>query len=113
MKLFVWLWQYLLLFNTAHVQTHLQRPLIHVWRQTQMALCFTLCGTQVVLEQSWKEARRLLCGVQPRAEVFKPTIDVNRVETPFPPEMVQFKMAVFLFALALISGQWCALTPST
>lgn len=105
-KLFVWLWQYVILFNTAHIMPFLNRPIIHVWRQTQMALCFTMCGMQVILEQGWKQARLLICGVQPKAEVFKPTIDVNRVEVPFPPELVQMMMALFLFAASLIASQW-------
>lgn len=105
-KLFVWVWQYVLLFNTAHVMPWVNRPLQDVWRQTQMALCFTMCGTQVILEQAYKAAVKAVCAVQPKEEVFKPTIDVNRVEVPTPPTMVQFKIALFIFSISLIAQQW-------
>lgn len=106
-KLLVWGWQYVLLFNTAHIMPWRHRPIQDVWRQTQMALCFTMCGAQVILEQSYKALVKAVCGIKPKEEVFKPTIDINRVELPTPPTMVQFKIALFIFAVSLIAQQWC------
>lgn len=95
-KLLIWVLQYVLLFNTSHVLPWAQRPLQAVWRQTQMALCFTMCGTQVVLEQAYKAITLAICGLRAKPEVFVPTMDVTRIEVPAPPRMVQLKISLFV-----------------
>lgn len=105
LKLGIWGLQYVLLFSTSHVDPTRPRPILAVWRQTQMALCFTMCGVNVIIEESIKEIRRALCNIQ-HVAVFKPTIDTTRVEVVWPPELVQAKMGIFLIAVAFILRQW-------
>mmetsp|Transcript_18730 Transcript_18730/g.59351 ORF Transcript_18730/g.59351 Transcript_18730/m.59351 type:complete len:1818 (+) Transcript_18730:97-5550(+) len=105
LKLFIWMLQYILLFNTSHINPWLARPIMHVWRQTQMALCYTFCGTQIMVEQAYKRLKQALCNVV-TVDVFKPTIDTTRKETSTPPATVQLSMITFVVTIAIIAHRW-------
>jgi hypothetical protein len=77
-----------------------------------MALCFTLCGLQVCLDQGYQLLRTRVCGKPRAVQVFKPAIDASRetdvARAEAPPRMIQMQMAFFVVAVALICSQWYA-----